>query len=506
MDITPLGFLLFVALGMIIYYCLPQNFKWPLLLVMSGIFYIYADYRNIFFILAFTCSSYFFGMAIEKKLTKLSENTTIQTEGGGGITLGVSPKVLVTLSIILDILILFFIKYVPAIIPINFSIHPKSKFLKLFMPIGISYYTLMSISYVLDVYWEKTKAEHNFLKLMLFTGYFPLLVQGPISKWEQLSGEFFKEHKFNFKNIKFGIQLMLWGFFLKLVVADRAGIYVNNAFGHDLPYGLNVLLGLILYGIQLYFDFSGGIDVVRGISECFDIKLIENFKQPYFSNSLGEFWRRWHISLGDWMKDYVFYPFTMSKICRSMKKGLKKIHISNKIATQISFAIADLLVFFLVGVWHGTGSKYLAWGMYNGFILAFSVLATPLYNKLKHVFHINDKSKVWLYFCIFRTLVIVTIGWVFDCGDTAREGIQLIVNLFEPAKDLINFDSDILILIFGVIIHFIVSLFHEKGMCIREQLNNKNFFVQLLLWTIILQLIIFFGATKNAGGFMYAQF
>lgn len=507
MDITTLGFLLFIIVGLIFYYLLPQKLKWILLLVMSGIFYIYADYRNIFFILAFTCSSYFFGKAIEKKVTKLSENTTIQT--GGGITLGVSPKVLVTLSIILDILILFFIKYVPAIIPINFSIHPKSKFLKLFMPIGISYYTLMSISYVLDVYWEKTKAEHNFFKLMLFTGYFPLLIQGPISKWGHLSGEFFKEHKFNFKNIKFGMQLMLWGFFKKLVVADRAAVYVNNVFGgNELPQGLNVLTGLILYGIQLYFDFSGGIDVIRGVSECFDVRLIENFKQPYFSNSLGEFWRRWHISLGDWMKDYIFYPFTMSKICRTMKKVLKKIHISNKLATQISFAIADLLVFFLVGVWHGMGSKYLAWGMYNGCILAFSVLATPLYNKLKYIFHINDKSRGWLYFCIFRTLVIVTIGWVFDCGDTAREGVLLFINLFKPTEaNIVGLERfSVAIILFGCVLQFIVSLFHENNVCIREKISSSHFIWQLIVWTALFQFILYFAATSRAGGFMYAQF
>lgn len=505
MDITTLGFLQFIVVGLLIYYMLPQKFKWILLLVMSVIFYSFVDIRNVFFILAFTTSSYCFGRSIEK----VSLSTTVKKADKLNNKDFFSAKFYVISSIIVDVLILVLIKFLPAALYPKTVLYSRYKLFKLFMPIGISYYTLMSISYVLDVYWGKNKAEHNFFRLMLFTGYFPLLVQGPISKWRQLSGEFFKEHKYDFKNIKFGVELMIWGFFKKLVVADRAGVYVNNVFGgNELPQGLNVLVGLILYGIQLYFDFSGGIDVIRGVSECFDVKLIENFKQPYFSNSLGEFWRRWHISLGDWMKDYIFYPFTMSKSCRNIKKVLKKIHVSSKVATQISFAIADLLVFFLVGIWHGTGSKFLAWGMYNGLILAFSVLATPLYEKQKKLLHINDKSKGWLYFCIFRTLVIVTIGWVFDCGATAIEGIKLFVNLFKfTGENIVGLGKfQAAIILFGCILQFIVSIIREKGICVREKLSNKPFYLQLIVWTVLFQFILYFAATSRAGGFMYAQF
>lgn len=511
MDITTLGFLQFIGVGLLVYYLLPQKCKWMVLLVMSFIFYSFVDVRNVFFILAFTTSSYCFGRAIEK-VSLLKSVKKIDKMGGGCPKRNGSPfsaKFFVICAIVVDILILVLIKFLPASLNQKVVLYSRYKLFKFFMPIGISYYTLMSISYVLDVYWEKNKAEHNYFRLMLFTGYFPLLVQGPISKWGQLSEEFFKEHKYDFKNIKYGIELMIWGFFKKLVVADRAGVYVNNVFGgNELPQGFNVLVGLILYGIQLYFDFSGGIDVIRGVSECFDVKLIENFKQPYFSNSLGEFWRRWHISLGDWMKDYIFYPFTMSKTCRNIKKALKKIHVSSKVATQISFAIADLLVFFLVGIWHGTGSKFLAWGMYNGLILAFSVLAAPLYERTKKTLHINDKCKGWLYFCIFRTLVIVTIGWVFDCGATASEGIKLFVNLFrftgENIVGLGKFQASIIL--FGCILQLIVSIIHEKGISVREKLSNKPFCLQLIVWTVLFQFILYFAATSRAGGFMYAQF
>lgn len=223
---------------------------------------------------------------------------------------------------------------------------------KYLLPIGMSYYTLQVISYLLDVYWGRMDAEEDYWKVLLFTCYFPQLVQGPISKYSELAPELFKEHKLDWKNIKYGVQLMLWGFFKKMLIADRIGVYVNAIFHEGVtPYGLTAWIGLVFYGIQLYCDFSGGIDVIRGVSECFGIGLKENFRQPYFSLSLGEFWRRWHISLGTWMKDYIFYPVSMAGWMSTLKKKLKKV-TSRKTATRVAMAIADLLVFALVGIHH----------------------------------------------------------------------------------------------------------------------------------------------------------
>lgn len=207
---------------------------------------------------------------------------------------------------------------------------------KYLLPIGMSYYTLQVISYLLDVYWGRMDAEEDYWKVLLFTCYFPQLVQGPISKYSELAPELFKEHKLDWKNIKYGVQLMLWGFFKKMLIADRIGVYVNAIFHEGVtPYGLTAWIGLVFYGIQLYCDFSGGIDVIRGVSECFGIGLKENFRQPYFSLSLGEFWRRWHISLGTWMKDYIFYPVSMAGWMSALKKKLKKI-TSRKTATRVA--------------------------------------------------------------------------------------------------------------------------------------------------------------------------
>ena len=226
---------------------------------------------------------------------------------------------------------------------------------KYLLPIGMSYYTLQVISYLLDVYWGRLEAEQDYWKVLLFTCFFPQLVQGPISKYSELAPELFKEHKLDWKNIKYGVQLMLWGFFKKMLIADRIGVYVNAIFHEGVtPYGLTAWIGLMFYGIQLYCDFSGGIDVIRGASECFGIGLKENFRQPYFSLSLGGFWRRWHISLGTWMKDYIFYPVSMAGWMGTLKKKLKKV-ASRKTATRVAMAIADRICI----------SRCLAWFRYK---------------------------------------------------------------------------------------------------------------------------------------------
>lgn len=379
-----------------------------------------------------------------------------------------------------------------------------------FLPIGISYYTLQAISYVLDVYWCRIKAEEDYCKVLLYICYFPQLIQGPISKYSELSSELFSNHKFKWKNLKFGIQLILWGFFKKLVIADRISIYVNSIFYKDFnPYGITIFVGLIFYGIQLYCNFSGGIDAIRGISECFGIKLKDNFRQPYFSASLPEFWRRWHISLGAWMKDYVFFAITMSAWMKKLKKLFKK-SFTPKTATRIVIAIADLIVFILVGFWHGFGTNFLAWGLYNGVILAISAILEEKYIVTRKKFHINVNSKSWKLFTVVRTFIIVTIGWIFDCTATAGEAIKLFLHMFELNKTDISVllipTNDFVILLSGCIVLFIVDILNSKNISVRQFLSTQKYWFQIVFWTVVIQFIACFGKIASSGGFMYANF
>lgn len=399
MDITSLEFLLFLGGGVTLFYSIPHKYRWKWLIVLSFAFVYAASTVGLFFVVLTSVIVYLAAKKIEKVDDDRKKKVLIAAMGA-------------------CLFILIFLKYLSGL-----SIFTQGNLMifgnemtilgvikKYLLPIGMSYYTLQVISYLLDVYWGRMEAEQDYWKVLLFTCYFPQLVQGPISKYSELAPELFKEHRLDWKNIKYGVQLMLWGFFKKMLIADRIGVYVNAIFHEGVtPYGLTAWIGLVFYGIQLYCDFSGGIDVIRGASECFGIGLKENFRQPYFSLSLGEFWRRWHISLGTWMKDYIFYPVSMAGWMGTLKKKLKKV-ASRKTATRVAMAIADLIVFALVGVWHGLGTNYLAWGLYNGIILAVSAILVDEYAAWKNKLHIDSQAGYWKVISLIRTLFIVTIG------------------------------------------------------------------------------------------------
>lgn len=500
MSITTIGYLIFFTLGLILYYTLFKNAQWVLLLTMS---FIFVFSHNVFGIAVIILISYT-AFNIGKNL--------------GGIVDFKKKRQILCIGIIFILLSLVFLKYVMSFSAFSeislFGEDTISNFVKRYVyPIGLSYFTLQLVSYVLDVYWERIDPEVEFKKVLLYTCYFPQLVQGPISKYQETVPQLFANHKFEWKNLKYGIQLMIWGFFKKMVVADVIGQYVGDIFfAKETPYGFTIIIGLLFYGIQLYGDFSGGIDIIRGVSECFDVNLKENFRQPYFSMSLAEFWRRWHMSLGEWMKDYLFYPLAISKKMNNLKKLLKHRY-SRKTSNKICISISNIIVFLIVGLWHGTGTNFCAWGLYNGVILAISELLDNKYNEWKNKLKIRVSSVGWKTFCIVRTILIVSVGRVFDCTSSASDAVKMFVNIFRINQtnmgmlaSLANNKLTILTLIVGILIVLIVDIAHEKQVIIRDYLATKPFLVQLIVWTFMIQFIACFGRIVSAGGFMYANF
>ncbi len=500
LDITTLAFLSFVAISLLIYYLLPQKTKWCFLVFVSLFFVAIKDYRAIVFIFASSVSVFY-----SAKCFQNSQYDFVNKK----------RKTILVLTLVFNIGILFCVKYLEPIINIFYRSFSSTKgvflFDNLIVPLGISYYTLQIVSYLLDVYWGRIEAETNYGKILLFTCYFPQMIQGPISRYGELSGEFFKEHKFNIDNLKFGLQLMLWGFFKKLVIADKIAGIVDRTFDLNTENGSTIVVGLVCYGIQLYCDFGGGIDVVRGVSECFDIRIAENFCQPYFSKSLGEFWRRWHITLGSWMKDYVFYPLSLSKPMTSFKRSLKK-KISRTTVNRIQIAICDIVVFLLVGYWHGSGSIFWGWGLYNGIILAISALLVDFYANCRKKLNITSESKIWSLVFIARTLVIVTLGWAFDCANSAWEALGYIKNIFtvtptyfSSSFDAVNANEIMAILPFCLVV-LAVSIIKENGINVREKINKLPYFVKVIIWVALIEVIACFGRPLGEVGFMYANF
>ena len=498
MNIISLGFLCFSAASLLVYFLVPARFRWLVLLGASAAAVFSVSRFDFAFIALSALSLLLAGQAFERlNAEKKSKRPALL------LALGFNLGVLLLLKFVPEGLMIVDNALGTAFSAIRAPIH------EYLLPIGLSYYTLQAVSYLLDVYWGRIPAEKSYARLLLYLSYFPLLVQGPIHKYDKLSGELFAPKALSARNLKFGSQLMLWGYFKKLAIADNAAPYVSQIFyeGHA-PSGVVVFIGLVFYGIQLYCDFSGGIDIVRGLSQCFGITLTENFRQPFFSKSLAEFWRRWHISLGDFMKDCVFYPFSLSKTAAKIKKALKG-KVSRKVSGRILAAIGNLLVFTLVGLWHGTGSKYLGWGLYNGLILIFSSLMVDAYAAGLKKCRINKNSAAWQAFSLVRTFVIVTIGWVFDVADTAWEAIVLFFRMLIPfTGDFSAFVPPfraVAALGFCVLL-LLVSLLKERNISIREELHKKPFALQVVLFTALIQLIACFGRFVAQGGFMYANF
>ena len=350
----------------------------------------------------------------------------------------------------------------------------------------------------------------------MFVSFFPQLLQGPIGRYERLGEQLYEGHAYDLKNIQFGLQRILWGMLKKMVLADRVNAAVTLIFNNYWNYGgwINVF-GVILYSIQLYADFSGGIDITIGIAQMFGITMDENFRQPYFSRSIGEFWRRWHITLGTWMKDYIFYPFSLSRCMNKFGKWCKKT-FGNNVGKLLPVSLANLLVFFIVGIWHGAAWKYIMYGMYNGVIIAASGMLAPVYARIHESLHINPKSWWYQVFCIIRTFILVNIGFYFDMApDLHAANVMLSDTVTKAHLSQISMATvkavgltaqDLIIVAAGCIIIFVVSVLKEKGIKIREAVASRNIVLRWFIYIVFIMFILIYGSTSTTSDFIYANF
>lgn len=521
MSFVSTGFVIYVALTAIIYYSLPQKYKYISLLAASYIFYALNDIRAIFFIVMTTFISYASGLTMQTFSNKCARRLESVTEKSLRKAIKneckIAKKRIAAVALVLCFGLLVVLKYT------NFIIFNINKLLAVFndapiktvnfiLPLGISFYTFQVTSYIFDIYNGKYEAETNFLHYALYVSWFPALLQGPISRYNELKAQFFSPHYFSLKNVQFALQRILWGFLKKLVIADRAANVVSYIFDNhaSLPNYI-VWVGLVFYSIQLYADFAGGMDIALGVSELMDIKLAENFRQPFFSQSIQEFWRRWHITLGTWMKDYVFYPFALSKGFASIGKFISRIN--NFLGKTVPMCIANLLVFFIVGVWHGAEWHFIIYGLYNGILIALGILFKPLFDKLVELFHINVKSFAWKCFRIARTFVLVNIAWVFDDVKDLSQSLSMLRQLFDFKTFYLisNFEfktfgskTIFTVLLFSAIL-FVISLLKENGVNIREGIGRAALPVRWLIYLALILSVPFFQAA-NMAGFIYARF
>ena len=378
MSILSLDFLGLALAVLILYYALPLKVRWLVLLAASGLFAALAGWQGALHLAGAALLSW----------------------GGGLLLARWRSRWILAACLAVDIGAMVFVKYYPSLTGVS-----------LFVPLGLSYFTFQTAGYLIDVYRKKAETVRNPLRVLLFAGYFLQLPQGPISTWKELGGQLSEGHRLEPENIASGFQRMVWGYFKKMVLADRLAAMTEALLqGGDLP-GWFVAGGVVLYAIRLYADFSGGLDIVRGISRMLGIKLPENFRRPFFANSVADYWRRWHITLGAWFRSYLLYPMVTSRPAVAFTRKVSPI-IGKKTARALPTAFATLLVFALIGVWHGISWNALIFGGYFGLVMAASVLLEPLWKSAGKALHLPKKG--WARpLRVIRTWILVMLAQYF---------------------------------------------------------------------------------------------
>lgn len=530
MLFTSYSFIGFAVFILFAYYLLPKKCQWMLLLLASYIFYFIAGPEYIIYIVVTTVTTYFSACRIEKNANRQSEYLK-----SAGKELSKEEKKLYKekqkhirsrwkiAGILINIIILATVKYSNFLISnVNdilgaFGGTEKLSFVTMILPLGISFYTFQAIGYLIDVCRGTVHAERNLFKYALFISFFPQLVQGPISRFGELSKTLYSKHNFNGKELCFGLQRILWGFFKKLVIADRILAGVSTIMGDvDTYNGAYAFVGMILYTLQLYADFTGGIDITIGIAQTFGIKIMENFNRPYFSKSLKEYWRRWHISMCSWFRDYIFYPVSSSRLMQKFTKVSRK-YLGGTIGKHLPVYISSFVVWFSTGIWHGASWNFIVWGMANWFILMISEELEPVYLKFHNRFKMSKKFTYRL-FQTGRTFLLICCLNLFDCYSSVADTLKALGSVFTADNWNVLWNGELLkigltmedyfIILSGAVILLVVSIIQRSG-SIRNKISKKPYPVKYIIWFGLFITVLLagaYGAGYDSSQFIYNRF
>lgn len=516
MSFLSLRFILFIAVTFFAYFVVPKKYQWLVLLFFSYAYY----YLNSGMLLLVLIGESLFTFVIGRMLSGINIRIKENDDKSVKEQFKNKSRVILLLSVTVILGLLVIIKYSNFIIDnINNLINGNISFIDLVLPLGVSFYTLQAISYLMDIYRNKIEACDNVLHFMLYMAYFPQIIQGPIPRYDRLFNQLVDIHHYDYDRVTKGLQLMFYGIAKKVIIADRIAVAVNHIFENYNDYhGIYILFGAICYSIQIYADFSGGIDAIRGISEVFGIELDHNFRQPYFSKSIEEFWRRWHISLGSFMKDYVFYPLSLSKGIKNISKKARK-HFGTYFGKRIGPCIAMFIVYLLVGIWHGADWKYVVYGIWNGLFIMSGIMFEDTYKKMLSAFRIKDDNRLFNIFRMIRTFLICSTGRIFSRSNTLTAGLIMFKSLFTRLFDFridekllsslgLNYKNWILLVMMCLIV-MVIDYLKEKEVDVRNEIASKPIVVRWVLYYILIISILLFGlygGGYDASTFIYGRF
>ncbi|MEG0762737.1 MAG: MBOAT family O-acyltransferase [Oscillospiraceae bacterium] len=522
MLFTSLKFAAFVIIALIMYYAVPKRIQSGILLAVSLVFYASFGKRYLVAVLASALSVYFAANIIERiHNTEKAKLTLVGKSADKAVKQQIKKHYRALCRIALGVCLLFnlggllFLKFYPIAQSTFNTLLPK---LNLVLPVGISFYTLQVSGYLIDVYNKKVNAEKSLFKTILFTTFFPQIIEGPISRFSELAPQLAGEHRFNYDSFILGLYRILWGVFKKLVLADRLSIFVNKLFDNYTEYaGVILAFGAVCYTVQLYADFSGGIDIALGVGRLFGIELAENFKRPFFSKSVSEFWRRWHITLGTWLRDYLFYPLTLSKTMAKLGKLLSK-RVNKAMGKWVPAYISLLILWISNGIWHGAGGQYIAFGLYHGILIMIGMALEPLTDKAHIALHIDKNKKPWQIFSIMRTFTLVCFGeMIFRCNSLAMAA-DMTKRMFAKVNLSALTDGTLLklglsgaewtVALIAVIVVLLVSIY-GRNKCVRESvyaLSVSKRFAILLIGILSVAIFGIYGAGYDPTPFIYFKF
>ncbi len=485
---TNVYFMIFLPLAMTFYQVLPKRYRYVGLLMESMIFFWLISKVLILWIGITAGVAYITGRVMENALEQ-KKNTK------GLLWLGLLPVIGTLVGL----------KYM------GFS--------SALAPIGISFYTLQAVGYLLDVYWKRIPAERNPLKLLLFLIFFPTLMEGPICRYSDVEEQLFKGEPITADSMIAGSIRMGWGLFKRMIIADRLYGAVNILYKPSANYtGIMAFLAMVITTIQLYMEFSGTIDIVIGTARVFQIRLPENFRQPFWAKSAAEFWRRWHISLGTWFKNYIFYPVSTSKVMKKWNKFGKK-YVGKYWTSVVTSAIALFPVWMLNGIWHGPKIPYIMYGVYYFVILLAEVMLEPAGKKAWHALGLAESSTVVIWVRRLRTWLVILVGEVLFRAESLSQFGKMMKNLFVGPWDggmlsgsvfEIGLDlGDYVVVVLGCIVVFAMEARLEKDPDAFEKIPTLPRAGRwALYYSLILSIVIFgaYGAGYQPAELIYAGF
>ena len=496
MLFNSLSFLLFFPAVTLVYYLIPAKYRWIWLLAASYFFYMCWNAGYALLIAASTVVTYLSGILISRS----GRNDDIARAAR-------RKKLWVALSFVINLAILGFFKYFSfAVDNLNavlgaLKLSLVSPAFDVVLPVGISFYTFQALSYTVDIYRGSVKPEKNPFRYALFVSFFPQLVAGPIERTGNLLDQLNHPRKFEYNRMVSGLLVMAWGFFQKMVVADRVAVVVNTVFNDYAQYaGFEIAFAVLLFAVQIYCDFAGYSNIAIGAARVMGVDLMENFQQPYFAGSVKEFWRRWHISLSTWFRDYLYIPLGGSR------KG--------KFRTCL-----NLMITFLVsGLWHGANWTFVLWGALHGALQIVEGLLKKPREALENAFHIDRTAFSYRFFNGVLTFLLVDFAWIFFRANSLRDAFGIIRNLFSTFNPYVLTNGrllelgldrpDLIVGLLAIVVLLIGDLLQTKFK-VSQRLMEQNLPFRLTAYTLIVVLLLVFGVYGSgyeASQFIYFQF